>query len=315
MASSRLLFQIWRRAFTLVVALSVFGVSTFAIGAPQSAEEWEAAEIALREAVTEAAQLEAPLHGAWPTVEAIRNAAEEITGLRISLIADSDPAIAARQKDAAARVASRILDPGEDVVEVASRLPIHRLLNDLQSQVEFDPKLAGAAVEDGFLSESDGQLFLNLIGRVSTDDQRAAITNIGQDLATSLLRGAPQQVNVRAEPVTVLLRQPSSYVSSRCFNQALECYVHCRFDAAYRLFTRSSLEAPTRRDIHFWRVACLIAAKRDLDAERLLQKIVNPAAPGPDVAVLNSLERVQGPIRRRMQQMVSQILCGSPDCQ
>lgn len=311
MAPSRLLQQISRRAFSLAIALSVLGMSSLALGAPA---DWEAAEIALREALTEAAQLEAPLHGAWPTIEAMQNADGVITGMRVSLIADTDPAIARRQKEAAARVASRILAPSDYVVEIGARFPIHRLLTDLESQVEFDPRLAGAAVEDGFLSESDGQLFLNLIGRVANDDQRAAITNIGQDLATTLLKGAPQPINVRAEPATVLLRQPSSFVSSRCFNQALECYVHCRFDAAYRLFTRASLEAPTRRDIHFWRAACLIAAKRDLDAERLLQKIVNPAAPGPDIAVLNSLERVQGPIRWKMQQMISQILCGSPDC-
>jgi hypothetical protein len=305
-----LLQRIWRRALSLTIALGVLGMSSLAMGAPA---DWEAAEIALREALTEAAKLEAPLRGAWPTVEAIQTDGE-VTGMRISLIADSDPAIAKRQQAAAADVASRILAPSDYVVETAAQLPIHRLLTDLESQVEFDPKLSGAAVEDGFLSESDGQLFLNLVGRVSNDDQRAAITNIGQDLATTLLRGAPQQINVRAEPLSVLLRQPSTFLSSRCFNQALECYVHCRFDAAYRLFTRASLEAPTRRDIHFWRAASLIAAKRDLDAERLLQKVVNPAAPGPDIAVLNSLERVQGPIRWKMQQMISQILCGSPDC-
>jgi hypothetical protein len=305
-----LLQRICRRALSSTIALGVLGMSSLAMGAPA---DWEAAELALREALTEASKIEAPLRGALPTVEAIQTNGE-VTGLRISLIADTDPAIAKRQEAAAANVASRVLEPSDYVVEITAQLPIHRLLTDLESQIEFDPTLAGAAVEDGFLSESDGQLFLNLMGRVSNDDQRTAITNIGQDLARTLLRGAPQQINVRAVPLSVILRQPSTFVSSRCFNQALECYVHCRFDAAYRLFTRASLEAPTRRDIHFWRVACLIAAKRDLDAERLLQKTVNPAAPGPDIAVLNSLERVQGPIRWKMQQMISQILCGSPDC-
>jgi hypothetical protein len=305
-----LLQRICRRALSSTIALGVLGMSSLAMGAPA---DWEAAELALREALTEASKIEAPLRGALPTVEAIQTNGE-VTGLRISLIADTDPAIAKRQEAAAANVASRVLEPSDYVVEITAQLPIHRLLTDLESQIEFDPTLAGAAVEDGFLSESDGQLFLNLMGRVSNDDQRTAITNIGQDLARTLLRGAPQQINVRAVPLSVILRQPSTFVSSRCFNQALECYVHCRFDAAYRLFTRASLEAPTRRDIHFWRVACLLAAKRDLDAERLLQKTVNPAAPGPDIAVLNSLERVQGPIRWKMQQMISQILCGSPDC-
>ncbi|HVV99852.1 MAG TPA: hypothetical protein VHB77_05910 [Planctomycetaceae bacterium] len=314
MTRSRLLQQFWRCTCSLAVVLSVVGMTSLALAAPRPAADWEDIETALREALSEAAQLELPLHGAWPAVEAMQNAAGETTGMRISLIADTDPTVSARQKEAAARVASRFLAPSEYVVDVTTRLPIHRLLTDLESQIEFDPKMAGAAVEDGFLSEADGQLFLNLIGRVANDEQRAAITNIGQDLVATLFRNAPQQVNVRAEPVTVVIRQPSSYVSSRCFNQALECYTHCRFDAAYRLFTRSSLEAPTRRDIQFWRVAALIGAKRDLDAERLLTKIVNPAAPGPDVAVLNSLERVQGPIRWKMQSMVNQILCGSPDC-
>src|SRR3569623_3587024 len=76
-----LLQRICRRALSSTIALGVLGMSSLAMGAPA---DWEAAELALREALTAASKIEAPLRGALPTDEAIQTNGE-VTGLRIGL--------------------------------------------------------------------------------------------------------------------------------------------------------------------------------------------------------------------------------------
>src|SRR5262249_9725004 len=162
--------------------------------------------------------------------------------------------------------------------EVADRLPFRRFVSDLRLDVELDPDLAGASVEDACLTVEPGsdELIVMLVGRVMNDVQRDRLTELSnQRLSESFARSQRSiqltKTKIESLKIGIVQQAPSTEASQLCFGNGIRAYARKKYSDAYESFTRAHLESPTRIEIQYWRAICLIGCDREYDARRLLQ--------------------------------------------
>ena len=102
---------------------------------------------------------------------------------------------------------------------------------------------------------------------------------------------------------------PSRPIAARAFNHGILHYIRRDYDAAHRSFTKSILEAPDRLQNRYWQVVTEIAQGNEEHAYKHVRRLVAMRKQkhyrnflGYE-DVLESLERVQGPVRRTLQKL------------
>ena len=259
----------------------------------------------LREELQTAVTRDLQLHGAW--ADLIRT---QTGTYRVALIVDSEPEIGSTQQTTMIRLISKYLSRNKYSLEVI-RLPFHEMLTNLQESVELQPAYGGAVVDDAYyMSGPEDTLFINLVGRVATDDQRTDIISLCNDLIRRYFGPLTDRVRLaKADPpadnvLGVRLVHPSEQTAAQCFNRGVVAYTQRNYRLAYRFFTRARVDAPLQVHLQYWRIVSLIGMGQDAKAAVILTDLRNrsksPGEAKDEAGVLQSLEKVQGPIRGRL---------------
>ena len=262
------------------------------------------------------AVMTAPLQGVWVNVKR-----EEGMGFELDVIVDSQPEIEKAQLAELNRVVKSIVKTAKFKFTNIERLPFEKLVSELRLDVELGSEFAGAAVDGAyFTAESSDEVIVMLTGRVRNDSQRDRLSELCQQKMHKLFVGSTTKIEfAKTKPEKggegVIDFQPAEEVGYFCFNLATEQFSRGDYALAYRTFTEAHLAAPSRIDIQYWRVVSLLGSDRESDAKRLLQGLVEAARKSKTIptsgAVYRSLERVQGPLRRRLIALENTLYCKS----
>ena len=271
----------------------------------------EEMESRLREEVAGAVMSNPALHGVWAVVERV-----EEKGFELKLVVDSQPKSEKSQTEELKRLVKSVVKTVPVKYVVIDRVPFSQYVEELQSDVELDASLAGAAVDGAYyMSESDGEVFVILTGRVINDAQRERLAEMSDNKLKKLFvdskRELPLTKTIAEKRVGIVAATPSAEVAHYCFGLGVQSHTQGMHADAYQMFTRAHLEAPSRIDIQYWRAVSLIGSGREPDARRLLEGLVknrqaNSIRNEPEV--FRSLEPVQGSLRSKLTAMENSLL-------
>lgn len=188
---------------------------------------------------------------------------------------------------------------------------IENLLTRVQDRIEIDPRIAGVYAQDAVLVRRvDGPGYaLQIRGRLAAEDQRDAVL----DVFTEVMAGDPYwrerrgDVFISLEPMIVV--PPSLQWGLRYFTLGLNEFWDGNLFEAERAFTLAISHAPDIVVYRWWKVLTLIALGEEGRAQALLVPLlrVNPWGQY-DATIAVALERVQGPLRHRLQEMEQHVL-------
>ena len=247
-----------------------------------------------------------------------------VTGCTIDAVLDQDSTVEKLQRNEIDRIVKKFLPNYQYVVKDVGRLPINRVITNLRSQIDMNPRLAGAAIASAYFNEytqvDRGQwtMTLELSGRVVNEEHRAALTEMANKLLQSENRDPAFRILAVADKLRVARMKSGGPTAGFCFNQGLQSFSKRDYAAAYRFFSEAAREAPDRIEYQYWRVAALLGNCRKEDATTLLENLVQlrietTKSSVMESVVAQSLERVQGPIRQQMAEIEKQAMC--PNCE
>jgi len=191
---------------------------------------------------------------------------------------------------------------------------VQKLLETVQDQIELDPVLAGGLLTSAsFARRLDGAARsgaeLRVYGRVAAPEHAERLS----DLFVDAMAADPYWLRRRDE-VFVSFRDlnvgaPSPVFAQRYFAMGLKLFWQCRYLEADAAFLRAVAGSPTDPVYRYWRVVTLLALGQETRAEQMLTRLLleNPWGQyAPTIAT--ALERVQGPLRWRLQALEQHIL-------
>ena len=278
----------------------------------------EEMETRLREEVAKAVISEPILRGVWVVVQP-----KTELGFELEVRVDSQPKIEKAQLEEVKRVVKSVVKAVPFKVKTVDRLPFRQFVKELQLDVELDAELAGVAIEDAYYSAEPGSedVFVILMGHVLNDAQRAPLEELSNQRLKKLFAGTNTEIPLTKTKVEggdgVVMITPSSAVAQFCFGLGMRRFSMGNYEEAYQTFTTAHLDAPKRVDIQYWRVVSLIGSGREQDARRLLEGLVKVARRTGNVPtesyVFQSLEQVQGPLRRKLIAIENSLFCKNCD--
>lgn len=327
------------RQFLRLPALAAIGAIVFLapLAARSSAQSPEVASqpvdinILDRE-IARAVQVAPNLHGAWLYVQ--RAAADEPDSpgkLVFRRVLDRSRA-AAQQTELARLIAAWAPQGGYEVLaEQDLLLPFSQLMAELQLAVETEPRLGGCMVSGGYY-EADksepGKLNLVLQGRIAKEGQDVEI----EALCGRIMRAHPAWVKLAGDqaaadaadfipllitPNSAELKvvEPSEANGRWFYGVGLRHFWRGDYHRAARSFRQAVLESPGKLQYcYWWILSDLAVGDQPLARRRMLTAVQRFRdsdfdRQSPDyVAVVRSLERVQGPLRRQLLKLETQAL-------
>jgi hypothetical protein len=314
-----------RRRFRpfLVVALltgicSVFG----ALSSPASAAEPEELEATARREFQAAVKGNPKLRGAW-----IELHKTEAGAFQVAAIVDARTEIGERQRAEIQKLVRARLPDYQGELLVTS-LPFSDFLKGLQGALDDRVELSGCLVQDAYYCDVGGELLVVLVGRIADAAQRQELVNLGNEVLLPQTYGKKSvKFPSRTVQVTKCLPEgpeqndpglavvaPSEAKAKQHFARGVGEYGKGRFPQAVEAFREANLEAPERLDYQYWRVVAELGAGHADRARRRLTPLVKrlQAEPLERAEVLRALERVQGPLRRKLEQLEQQIRDENP---
>jgi hypothetical protein len=190
---------------------------------------------------------------------------------------------------------------------------IQDLLQAVQDQIELDPDLGGALVLSAAFAErpDDGRpgRELRIYGRVATPEQADLLTRAFLDAMAADPYWLERRGEVFVTLRTLAVAPPSAVLAQRYFVMGLDDFWDGRYLQADAAFMRAVVDAPTNPVYRYWRVVALLALGQDVRAEQKLRPLLvqNPWGQfSPVIAV--AFERVQGPLRWRLQALEKHVL-------
>lgn len=304
-------------ARSLRVNLFASAVLLFAASASIAQDATEELESVLRDTLVKAVASNTALHGVWADVRRVEGRGK---GFEIDAIVDSQPAVEKSQVEELTQVVKSVVKAAPFKIKPVEKLPFRQFVEELKLDIELDAELAGASVDDAYLTtESGDEVLVVLLGRVLNDNQRARMTDMSNQKLEKLFVGSTRKITLtKTKPENgegVIEFLPSAEVAQFCFGLAIQKFTNRQYGEAYRVFTQAHHDAPTRTDIQYWRAVSLLGAGREPEARRLLQgviKINRQAGVIPaDPAVFRSLEPVQGSLRMRLMALENSLFCKS----
>lgn len=191
-------------------------------------------------------------------------------------------------------------DPGPAVVRIQSALGMNAAWDGIQLR-------AGKYVEQ------DGQLYLDLTGSLVTEELRTTAADVAnQALQASFGKLAGTWPTPRVDDLQIIV--PSSDDAARHFNRGVSLYLRRKYKDSRSSFDQAVATDPYDLSYRYWRVAAVIGAGAENDARALLRPLTMRRWQGDSdgfsteyMQVLRSMERVQGPVRRRIVQLEREI--------
>jgi hypothetical protein len=274
------------------------------------------------------------LRGAWLFVESEMPGDAAVPGkLRFRRVLDRRRAAAQRQE--LSRLIAAWAPAGNYRVDAKldREYPFSDLMADLRLAVETEPRLGGCMISGGYYAADEnepGKLNLVLLGRIAKEGQDVEI----EGLCGSLMRTDPAWVKPsagdsapasdRADFIPLAISPTSaqltvvepSEANGRWFYAAgLNHFWRDEYAQAAQSFRQAALESPRKLQYQYWWVLSDLAlgdadlARRRMTAavERFRDSNFDRQSP-EYLAVVRSLERVQGPLRRQLLKLETEAL-------
>jgi hypothetical protein len=296
----------------LGAALTSLGLTQPAHAQPPSARE-------LQQRVTgplyDALRDHPALRGAWVTLERPGDR------LLVKPAVDADRADA--QTGELLRLLAALLPPGGYDVGPVERLPVSRLVSQLQDAADDDPLLQGALITGVYFdlphvnddpaqaraTDRPDDRYLYILGRVppssvwATKAQRETrLRRLCDSLLTADPEWAALRRRVNLQVKTDLTEvEPSGYAGLLYYRDGVAAFNAGRYATAARLFGAALVEDPGNVSYTYWRALAEIGAGRTDRAYRLVRPLAQAhrgSYRGPfDDLALQPFERIQGPLR------------------
>jgi hypothetical protein len=271
------------------------------------------------------------LAGAWLFAIVDNQGAAAATPGKIVFRRVLDRARATEQRRELGKLIKTWLPAGAYVIDTARdrEYPFSELIAELRIEVETDPVLGGCAIADAYYapdtSEAD-KLDLVLRGRIAKEGQDVEI----ESLAGRLMRGEGAWVKAAAEgggatagmalaisPKTSKLKvvEPSESHGRVFYANGLNAFWKRQYPQAADSLRQATLESPRKIEYYYWWALADLAAGDAATAGRRMRTVVKRFREADFDrqsteyrAVVRSLERVQGPLRRALLELESQAL-------
>lgn len=184
----------------------------------------------------------------------------------------------------------------------------------MQSAIGMNPAWDGIQLSNGSYVEEDGQLYLDLAGSLSSEEMRT----VAADLANKALQESFGKVfgtwpTPRVDDLAIVV--PSSDDAARYFNRGVSLYLQRKYEDSKAALDRAVATNPYELSYRYWRVAAVLGSGSETDAKALLRPLTARRWKGSSdgfsteyMQVLRSMERIQGPVRRRIVKMEREIL-------
>jgi hypothetical protein len=228
-----------------------------------------------------------------------------------------DDARAAELSAAADSLARKLIPSGRFRFDAKARctLPVSKLLEHIQREVDVDPRFAGCAVSHislGYSSDAS-QIDVAIHGRVLRASQAEQIADMarrlmGRDPSWNAANAVLQTAGREDLAVTV----PSPPLAASYYGQAMNYFYTSNYAEADKLLALASIEDPNNVVYRYWRVLGLMARGDTSAAEERLAKTIQGFGIRPQsqghVAAMRAIYRIQGPLRLELVDMENRIM-------
>jgi hypothetical protein len=250
------------------------------------------------------------LHGAWiDQFQLDPNAASRTYQVRA--VVDRD--LADEQLAALEEMLGRVGRLRYKVVEVV-RLPIRRMLTDLNSKFESDRTFDGCYLTGAFFQRGAAGYSLHLLGRVPDARLvgRAARQTENDDKIRQAARRYPDVDPVFAahknafgwDTRSIAVEPPDAVRAQVLFVEGLDYFWKCRYPEAESAFALAAVDSPGLLEYRYWRIVALLRQGNCRHAKMAMLATTSRDngrfAAREYRRVLWSLERIQGAERREL---------------
>jgi hypothetical protein len=206
--------------------------------------------------------------------------------------------------------------------------PFSELIHSLQESVEANPRLGGCAVASAHYAVDASvpdKLELVLLGRIAKEGQDVEI----ESLCGRLMRGEPAwvapelegaatskialEISPRSSELKVV--EPSPSHGRLFYSRGLSAFWKRQYSRASESFRQAALESPRKIEYYYWWSLSDLAAGDNSTAAQRMRTVVKrfretdfDRESTEYRAVVRSLERVQGPLRRALLELESKAL-------
>lgn len=268
---------------------------------------------------------EATLRGAWLYVEQTPAVDEDSPG-KLTFRRVLDRSRAEAQRKELARIIAAWAPAGSyEIISQDDRLyPFSELMAELRLAVETEPRLGGCLIAGAYYApdkSEPGKLNLVLQGRIAREGQDVEI----ESLCGRIMRSDPAWVKLAGEPAPadgaadfvplsitpnsaeLKVVEPSESNGRWFYGAGLRHFWRGDYRRASPSFRQAVLESPRKLQYYYWWILSDLAAGDKTLARRRMQTAVRRFRDSdfdrqsPEyIAVVRSLERVQGPLRRQL---------------
>jgi hypothetical protein len=198
--------------------------------------------------------------------------------------------------------------------------PVGQLMGQLQDQVERVAGLEGVLITYGtFRPGPDVSApVLAFRGRVVRVEQQALVLQVFENFVEG--RDAcwqPQDDGIAGGAEKLVSVEPSDFAASWFFSHGMESYRDGQYEVAHEYFRRANVEIEGSSSYQYWMAVCeLEMDQADRAAGRLepiLWRVRRSSRGGEYGAILSSLEKCQGDVRRELMHVELDVLKRLPD--
>ena len=200
--------------------------------------------------------------------------------------------------------------------------PADEALLAIQLAAGRDRQLDGIQISNAkFVEDSTKIPFLQLEGRVATEENRVATNKLAADVMTKMFGDADGGQWPKPKVDTLEVIEPSEAVAEVFFNNGLAHYIRKEYPQAEDAFARAVVEFPYVEAFKYWHIVSLTIQKKDAEALRRLRPLTlrrrdaeeDTAYTADYVEVMKRLERIQGSVRNKLLEMEEQIFAEATD--
>lgn len=185
------------------------------------------------------------------------------------------------------------------------------LMNTVQDKIESDDSLRGVYLAGGSFKkivDMPGEV-LQLSGKVMNPAQGQAVEKLVLDALQDDPYWREGEGPLTISTAKMRVSQGSPQLAGQLYGMGLTGFWKGEYEKAAKAFSKAMAEAPNDDVIRYWSAVNALAQGQEDKAKAKLRPLVEANPQGsrtPEIAT--SLERVQGPLRRQLMAMESELL-------
>lgn len=199
----------------------------------------------------------------------------------------------------------------EPVAEPTKQDKLDELIQQVQTQIEFDESLRGVYLSGGeFVKTMDmpGEV-LQLKGKLMDPAQGPTVQQLVQDALEADPYWRKGEGPLTISTATMRVSQGSPQLASQLYGVGLQAYWDGDYEMAGQAFSKAAAEAPNDDVIRYWSVVNDLAQGKADKAKARLTSLVQTYPQGSRTPIIaTAFERVQGPLRQQLTTMENELL-------